>query len=189
MNWKYHNHFHHSICKKKLFQNSMWLFGRMALVNVKTTLTYDVPATVLCMNQVVPIHVAYPPFWQGQSKQLNEQKFVPCLLHLPLKIVLCIYAAILYKYAVDFLNQLINGAVLPADGEHIDLWKQVKNLLELRTSPVQATWVKGHVSQAQVDQVLFTQQDKDGNDAADHAAVAGAAQHAVPFAVIKIFYD
>ena len=39
MNWKYHNHFHDSICEKKLFQNSMCLFGRMALVNVKTTLT------------------------------------------------------------------------------------------------------------------------------------------------------
>lgn len=78
---------------------------------------------------------------------------------------------------------------MPADGEHIDLWKQVKYLLELRTSPVQATWVKGHVSQAQVDQGLFTQQDKDGNDAADHAAVAGAAQHAVPVAVIKSYYD
>ena len=93
------------------------------------------------------------------------------------------------KYAVDFFNQLIKGTPLPHDGEHIDLWKQVKELLDLRIAPVRVSWVKSHVTQEQVNQGFFTQQDKDGNDAADRAAMLGAAMHAVPESVVKSYHD
>jgi hypothetical protein len=73
--------------------------------------------------------------------------------------------------------------------EHLDLWRQIEIQYSLRFSPIKVTWVKGHISQAQVDEGLSSQVDKDGNDAADRAAVHGSSVHACPDSVIKAFHD
>ena len=75
------------------------------------------------------------------------------------------------------------------DGEHIDLWKRIQILLSLRYHPLKISWTKGHISQDLVDAGLFLQFQKDGNDAADRAAVKGAAQHAIPDSVVKKYFN
>ena len=91
------------------------------------------------------------------------------------------------KYAVDILQSLLRGSSLPFDGERIDLWRQIHLHLATRTHPVSIVWVKGHVSQDQIDSGIFSQLDKHGNDAADQAAVQGAATHACPANLVKLF--
>ena len=93
------------------------------------------------------------------------------------------------SYAVDQMQNLLNGMLLPVDGEHIDLWKRIQILVSLRYHPLKISWTKGHISQDLVDAGLFLQFQKDGNDAADRAAVKGAAQHAIPDSVVKKYFN
>lgn len=50
------------------------------------------------------------------------------------------------SYVACGLQNLLDGASLPFDGEHLDLWHQVHQLLQLRFYPVKVSWVKGHAS-------------------------------------------
>ena len=61
------------------------------------------------------------------------------------------------SYAVDQMQNLLNGMFLSVDGEHIDLWKRIQILLSLRYHPLQISWTKGHISQDLVDNGLFLQ--------------------------------
>ena len=67
--------------------------------------------------------------------------------------------------------------ILALHFEHIDIWKEIHTLLAHRCHPAKFS-AKGHVSQDFVDCGHFSRFQKDGNDAADRAAVNGAAQHA-----------
>lgn len=81
------------------------------------------------------------------------------------------------QYVVHGVTNLLKGYSLPFDGEHHDLWVQIEQFLLSRTEPFTITWVKGHATQEQVELGISSSLDKEGNDAADRLAVAGAAQH------------
>ena len=49
---------------------------------------------------------------------------------------------------------------------------------------VSVSWVKGHVTQMDIDRGRSTYEDKLGNHGADKLAVAGASQHQVPSEVV-----
>ena len=83
-------------------------------------------------------------------------------------------------YAVNGLNTLLSGSTLPYDGDNIDLWSQVQDLLSLRIHPVCISWVKGHATSFDIEKGTSSLQDQAGNNAADAAAVSGAACHACP---------
>lgn len=84
------------------------------------------------------------------------------------------------KYVVDGLQNILTGTPLPVDGENLDLWKQVAELISRRCHPVRISWVKGHATDMDVHKGISTFSDQIGNDAADKAAVSGTAQHSCP---------
>ena len=69
--------------------------------------------------------------------------------------------------------------------KNADLWKELHSLVESRAnSPVTMSKIKGHASLRDVRRRLVRMQDKEGNDAADALATAGAASHALPMATV-----
>ena len=71
----------------------------------------------------------------------------------------------------------MNGYKLSWDGEHLDLWSQVEQLIASRSEPFAISWIKGHASQEHVDIGISSPLGLKCNAAADKLAVAGAAQH------------
>jgi ribonuclease HI len=66
-------------------------------------------------------------------------------------------------------------------GDHAELWGELADLMSRRSeSDVCLTKVKGHARERDVRRGLVTQEDKDGNDAADKLATTAADWHAAP---------
>ena len=71
-------------------------------------------------------------------------------------------------------------------GDHAELWTELAVLLRRRAhGQVRFVKVKGHAKDAHVAEGFVTQEDKDGNDAADLLATAAADAHAAPEALVQ----
>ena len=68
---------------------------------------------------------------------------------------------------------------------HQDLWSMLQNEIQLRSTEVSVSWVKGHAKEADIQRGRTTREDKLGNDGADGLAVAGAASHGVPLDIVN----
>ncbi|CAL1132079.1 unnamed protein product [Cladocopium goreaui] len=81
------------------------------------------------------------------------------------------------SYVVDGVNNLLQGATVPFDGDNVDLWRQVADLLAHRFHSFRISWVKGHASAADVESGISTNEDQAGNATADAAAELQFAKH------------
>ena len=91
------------------------------------------------------------------------------------------------SYVVDGVNNLLQGATVPFDGDNVDLWRQVADLLAHRFHSFRISWVKGHASAADVESGISTNEDQAGNATADAAAVQGTQTHCCSDALVKSF--
>ena len=61
--------------------------------------------------------------------------------------------------------------------EHLDIWAQIWDHLQLRQHPVRVEKVKGHLDNEAIEQGNRTELERVGNDGADTLAKIGVSQH------------
>jgi len=77
---------------------------------------------------------------------------------------------------LDFNSR--RGQAVSAKNGMAHVWRMIFDDWKVGDGAVTVKWVKGYITNLMVEDGLWTQFDKTGNDAANDAAVAGARQHA-----------